>query len=67
MGRLFLDDERNQDELEEPGTTVVLTAGGWEAAAYVDPGDDWQPLDDGSYVSPDGHTRSWPLAGHEPG
>ena len=67
MGRLFLDSERSQDESDEPGTTVVLTTGGWESTAYVDPGDDWRPLDDGSYVSPDGLTRSWPIAGHEPG
>lgn len=67
MGRQILDDERNQDEADEPGTTVVLTTSGWEAATYVDPGDDWHPLEDGSYVSPDGHTRSWPTAGHEAG
>lgn len=45
------------------GTTVVLTAEGWEEADYEDPGDDWRLLADGSYLSPDRTIRSWPLAG----
>jgi hypothetical protein len=65
MVRQILGDERDQDELDEqvPGTTVVLTSSGWESAAYVDPGDDWRPLEDGSWVSTDGLIRSWPVAG----
>jgi hypothetical protein len=56
---------RPEDEVElaVPGTTVVLTDRGWEAAEYVDPDDNWMPQPDGSYVSPDGSLRSWPLAG----
>jgi hypothetical protein len=58
-------DER--DEIDpEPGVTRVLTAEGWEAVDFVDPGDDWRLLEDGSWASPDGLTRSWPLAGPEP-
>ena len=60
--------ERSPDELESEasGTTLVLTDEGWEQADYIDPEGDWIPLDDGSYQSPDGRTRSWPLAGSEP-
>jgi hypothetical protein len=47
----------------EPGATRVLTQDGWEETIYVDPDDDWQPRGDGSWESPDGLTRSWPLAG----
>lgn len=54
-----------RDELD-PGTTRVLTAEGWEEAAYVDPDDSWQLLDAGSWVAPDGLARSWPLVGPEP-
>jgi hypothetical protein len=43
------------------GTTIVLTAEGWEQSDYVEPGDDWHLLIDGSYVSPDRTMRSWPL------
>ncbi|OGN86897.1 MAG: hypothetical protein A2X23_00750 [Chloroflexi bacterium GWC2_73_18] len=39
-----------------------LTPGGWEPADYVEPGEDWQPLEDGSFESPDGKTRTWPRA-----
>lgn len=45
-----------------PGATVALTTEGWEDADYVEPGDDWHLLADGSYLSPDGTLRSWPLA-----
>jgi hypothetical protein len=62
-----LHDERMDDELEgEPGATVTLTPGGWEDAPYMAPGDDWELADDGSWVSPDGLTRSWLLSGPEP-
>jgi hypothetical protein len=55
------------DQLEaidpEPGVTRVLTDEGWEVSIYIDPEDDWLLLEDGSWASPDGRTRSWPLAG----
>jgi hypothetical protein len=50
----------------ERGVTRVLTDEGWDDALYVDPGDDWALLDDGSWSSPDGRTRSWPVLGAEP-
>lgn len=62
---------RTWEGTEDPGdnelagtlsTTVVLTAEGWEDTNYVEPGDDWRLLADGSYLSPDGTLRSWPLA-----
>lgn len=57
-------DEPGDEELAGAlGTTVVLTAEGWEDASYLEPGDDWRPLDDGSYLSPDGTVRTWPLVG----
>lgn len=56
----------NEIELQEPGSTCVLTEDGWEMADYVDPADDWSLLSDGSYLSPDGTVRTWPLAGPEP-
>ena len=43
-------------------STVVLTSEGWEDTDYVEPGHDWRLLADGSYLSPDGTLRSWPLA-----
>lgn len=63
-------DPSRVDELDrtdpDPGVTRVLTAEGWEEANYIDPDDDWRHLRDGSWASPDGLTRSWPLAGPEP-
>lgn len=56
----------DQIEAQEPGSTCVLTEDGWEVSDYVDPGNDWSPLADGSYLSPDGAVRTWPLAGLEP-
>jgi hypothetical protein len=50
----------------EPGVTRVLTDEGWEESVYIDPDENWRLLDDGSWSSPDGRTRSWPLAGPEP-
>lgn len=44
---------------DEPGTTFVLTADGWEAAGYIEPGDDWTLREDGSFESPDGTMRTW--------
>jgi hypothetical protein len=58
--------ETGRDEELTPqalGTTVVLTAVGWEEADYTVAGDDWRLLADGSYLSPDGMIRSWPLVG----
>ncbi len=50
--------ETERDE-EEPKTTFVLTSEGWEAAEYVEPGEDWIVRDDGSFESPDGTMRTW--------
>jgi hypothetical protein len=49
----------------EPGSTRVLSESGWEEVDYVDPAEDWHLLGDGSWESPDGQTRSWPLTGPE--
>jgi hypothetical protein len=53
-------------EGHEPGSTFVFGPDGWEAVDYVDPSTDWDLQPDGSFVSPDGSTRTWPLAGPEP-
>ena len=60
-------DERAEDELDaqEAGSTFFLGGEGWEASDYVDPGDDWTLLRDGSWLSPDGSVRTWPVAGPE--
>lgn len=50
------------DDLQEPGSTMVLTEEGWQDADFQVPSDDWRALPDGSYESPDGRIRSWPLA-----
>ena len=60
-------DDQSLPEDHEPGTTRTLTSEGWEEALYVEPDDTWRLLDDGSWLSPDERTRSWPLAGPEPG
>lgn len=59
------DVERDEDELEADaaGTTMVLTNTGSEGSGYVEPGDDWRLLADGSWVSPDDRVRTWPFAG----
>ena len=49
----------------EPGTSRLLTGSGWEDVDYVDPAADWHLLEVGSWESPDGLTRSWPLTGPE--
>lgn len=56
--------DRTEDLVEEDegGATLILTDAGWETADYVDPGDDWGRLPDGSYLSPDGLIRTWPPA-----
>ena len=68
MDELMTMHERAEDELDvvEAGSTVALGDEGWEAADYIDPGDDWALQADGSYLSPDGTLRSWPAAGPEP-
>lgn len=68
MDEFMAIEEPAEDELEaqEAGSTVVLGMEGWEASVFVDPEDDWSLLSDGSYLSPDGAVRSWPLAGPEP-
>jgi hypothetical protein len=60
--------ERDEDEIEtqDAGSTVALGPEGWEASAYIDPEDDWDLQPDGSFVSPDGTIRTWPLAGPMP-
>jgi hypothetical protein len=57
------EDGGDEEQAGTLSTTVVLTADGWEDADYVEPGDDWRLLADGSYLSLDGTLRSWPLAG----
>jgi hypothetical protein len=63
-----MDDTRapNEDEAASLGRSTILTDEGWEEAEYTEPESDWRVMDDGSYLSPDGRTRSWPLAGPEP-
>lgn len=64
MNELIIGDERAEDGIDEaPGATMVLTEQGWESSEYVQPEIDWSILDDGSYCSPDGRTRTWPQAG----
>lgn len=66
MDELTTVDERREDlEAQEAGSTFYLGGEGWEASDYIDPGDDWTLLPDGSYLSPDGTTRTWPFAGPE--
>lgn len=54
------------DEGGLPGTTVTLTAEGWESADYVAPEDDWTLEDDGAWQAPDGRTRTWLTASERP-
>ena len=49
------------EDAGEPGTTATLTEEGWQATDYEEPGEDWRLLPDGSWESPDGLTRSYPL------
>ena len=52
-----------EDDLDAlvPGSTARLTPEGWERIEYMEPGDDWSLQDDGSYLAPDGRTRTWLL------
>jgi hypothetical protein len=59
-------DPADEIELQDAGSTFSLGLEGWEASDYTDPEDDWKLLSDGSYLSPDGLTRTWPIAGPEP-
>jgi hypothetical protein len=62
----MVDDLREDVDLEEEqeaGTTRMLTSDGWEDCLYTEPDDTWRLLEDGSWVSPDGLTRTWPLMG----
>jgi hypothetical protein len=67
MDDLMTVDDRPEDELDaqEAGSTFFLGGEGWEASDYVDPEDDWTLLPDGSWLSPDGTVRTWPVAGPE--
>jgi len=64
--RLTLGGPDEAIEAADPGSTFVLGVDGWESVDYVDPEEDWTLGSDGSFTSPDGTTRSWPLAGPEP-
>jgi hypothetical protein len=50
-----------RDDAPEPGDSFTLTAEGWQRVEYAEPGDGWRLTPDGSYESPDGLTRTWPL------
>lgn len=50
-----------RDDAPEPGDSFTLTPEGWQRVEYAEPGDDWRLTPDGSYESPDGLTRTWPL------
>lgn len=52
-------DPREDETLE---VSFRLTPEGWEPVDYVEPGEDWRPLEDGSFESPDGKTRTWARA-----
>ena len=67
MNELIDRDERAEyeAEIDAIGRTMVLTEEGWEASEYVDPESGWTVMEDGSYRSPDGTFRTWPLAGFE--
>ena len=68
MDELMELDERAEEDLDvqEAGSTFAFGGEGWESSDYIDPGDDWSLLADGSYLSPDGTFRTWPAAGPEP-
>ncbi len=52
-----------RDDAPEPGDSFTLTPEGWQRVEYAEPGDDWRLTADGSFESPDGLTRTWPLDG----
>jgi hypothetical protein len=68
MGTPIIVDDTAEDDLDalDPGSSFVLGPEGWEAVDYVAPADDWRLQADGSFLSPDERTRSWPEAGPEP-
>lgn len=68
MDELIALPDRAEDEADAAavGTTLVLTEEGWEASQYIDPEDDWTLQTDGSYLSPNGLVRTWPLSGFDP-
>ena len=68
MGTPIIVDDAAAEDLDalDPGSTYALGSEGWESVDYVVPGDDWVVQSDGSFLSPDERTRSWPEAGPEP-
>ena len=68
MDELVTMDPIEDDDLsaQADGSTFILGVEGWETSDFIDPEDDWRLQTDGSYLSPDGTIRSWPLAGPEP-
>ncbi|HEX6869015.1 MAG TPA: hypothetical protein VF119_09435 [Candidatus Limnocylindrales bacterium] len=68
MGTPIIVNDEAEEGLDalDPGSTFVLGDEGWEPVDYVAPGDDWLVQADGSFLSPDERTRSWPEAGPEP-
>lgn len=60
------EDPEDEIEMQDAGSTFALGREGLEASDYVDPEDDWSLLPDGSFLSPDGLTRTWPAAGPGP-
>lgn len=59
-GVVVRDDETGGGLDQDPGTTLILTETGWETTDYLEPDEDWGLQPDGSYLSPDGFTRTWP-------
>lgn len=61
-GRVGQDEPIEYDiDDQDAGTTLILTETGWETTEYyMDPGDDWGLMPDGSYLSPDGLIRTFP-------
>ena len=51
--------------LGSPTSSRLTMDGGWEPIDVVEPGPDWQPMPDGSFVSPDGSLRTWPQGNRE--
>ena len=68
MGTPIIVDDQRDEEVDEldPGRSFSLGNEGWEPVDYVVPGEDWVVQPDGSFLSPDERTRSWPEAGPEP-
>jgi hypothetical protein len=49
------------DDMPDPGETFTLTPEGWQRVDFVEPEEGWRIRGDGSYESPDGSIRTWPL------